>query len=1130
MAIKAIINNTEKEIEQIKNSDEQDIDYVYSRIGDTEVEGEPPISIKSIGGELTDYRIYGNTANGESVGDLETTGEHAGEYKVPVTVEGKNLAKNNYAKSSTLFTVEEVNNFIHVSGTNNSGSTKAYVISKENVFPAGSYDIVNNSDTTIGYDYKDNNDALVYGTVSANSIKTFNFPAVVTRYLNIYKSVPNGESIDNHFQTMVVRHGTDASTYEPYHAPVTTPIYLPEEIKKVGEEAEYIDYGEQKQHRVRKNLLPNTATSQTINGVTFTVNDDGSITCNGTATGITYCDIHTDFNSSEYAGMKATFYSDTSFHDARTYTVRISNSISRVSLQDITQNNAQIVNNGHSLRLSIRIATGYTCDNLTFYPMIRKADIEDDTYEPYIENTEVDVTLPALSTIKGTNTLSVNTSIQPSNIYIKDNFDYKKVFTATRAIEDELPLNYRSIEDNDSTLSNYRIYGNTVGGESVGDLVESGEHAGEYNIPVTVEGKNLLPNTAASQTIDGVTFTVNSDRSVTCNGTANNIVLYEIYSFPRFSGECILSGCPMTGSQDTYRLQYTNLRNLSYKDYGTGVNIYQFDEIQYPTSKISIRIEEGYTCDNLTFYPMIRKADIEDDTYEPFHAPVTTPIYIPEQIKKVGDEAEYIDYGEQKQHRVRKNLLKITYASSGAATYDGVSISNNDGILTLNGTSNNGSFVNLATAIKLPIGNYILTGGSENQMIRFQKTSSGYGYDDTGAGRNCICPEEVTSGVCSLKLTANYTYNSVKVYPMIRKADITDDTYEPYIENTDVDVTLPALPTVTGTNVLSVGTEVQPSDMYIKGKIKKKPKIYYKIYYYSQDGQTALSTETVEEGHDCTYSTVPTKESDTDFDYTFTGWSTSTNSTTATAGATENIQQNTNLYAAFSKSFKTDTISDSWEEIIANCDNGTYASKYQIGDLKTIDVGTEGPVQMQIVAIDTDLLASDNTQTAPITWISKQLLNTSAAMNSTATNYLSDWTNCDMRTYLKNTILPMLPSVVQNNIKEVTKYTNQRTGSTTFTTISSTEDIWLPSYREISNNTSYCETSGVQYNSIFTNSASRVKSKVGNSADYWWTRSASGYSNSDYSYCFAYVYSDGYAHYTGRYCTGSSGVAMGFCT
>jgi hypothetical protein len=41
-----------------------------------------------------------------------------------------------------------------------------------------------------------------------------------------------------------------------------------------------------------------------------------------------------------------------------------------------------------------------------------------------------------------------------------------------------------------------------------------------------------------------------------------------------------------------------------------------------------------------------------------------------------------------------------------------------------------------------------------------------------------------------------------------------------HIYTTDLDVTLPALPTLTGTNVLSVGTEVQPSDMYIKGNFK----------------------------------------------------------------------------------------------------------------------------------------------------------------------------------------------------------------------------------------------------------------------------------------------------------------------
>lgn len=62
--------------------------------------------------------------------------------------------------------------------------------------------------------------------------------------------------------------------------------------------------------------------------------------------------------------------------------------------------------------------------------------------------------------------------------------------------------------------------------------------------------------------------------------------------------------------------------------------------------------------------------------------------------------------------------------------------------------------------------------------------------------------------------------NNVTIFPMVRLATIADDTYEPYITNTELDVTLPALPTLTGTNVLSVGTAVQPSKIEVKGKIK----------------------------------------------------------------------------------------------------------------------------------------------------------------------------------------------------------------------------------------------------------------------------------------------------------------------
>lgn len=56
---------------------------------------------------------------------------------------------------------------------------------------------------------------------------------------------------------------------------------------------------------------------------------------------------------------------------------------------------------------------------------------------------------------------------------------------------------------------------------------------------------------------------------------------------------------------------------------------------------------------------MIKKRNIQS-AYEPYHAPVTTNLYLPEQIKMVGDEAEYVDYKEQKQHFADGTSVDVT--------------------------------------------------------------------------------------------------------------------------------------------------------------------------------------------------------------------------------------------------------------------------------------------------------------------------------------------------------------------------------------------------------------------------------------------------------------------------------------
>ena len=176
-------------------------------------------------------------------------------------------------------------------------------------------------------------------------------------------------------------------------------------------------------------------------------------------------------------------------------------------------------------------------------------------------------------------------------------------------------------------------------------------------MPVTVEGKNLLPNTATSQTINDVTFMVNNDGSVTCNGTAKATAFFIVNSSMDVEEGCIINGCPDVNDDGILLRITNNATNYYVEDKGHGKII---DSRASGNTKIAIRVPASYTCDNLTFYPMIRKADIEDDTYEPYRTPVTTPIYLPEQIRKVGNEAEYIDYAEQKQHFADGTFVDVT--------------------------------------------------------------------------------------------------------------------------------------------------------------------------------------------------------------------------------------------------------------------------------------------------------------------------------------------------------------------------------------------------------------------------------------------------------------------------------------
>ena len=146
--------------------------------------------------------------------------------------------------------------------------------------------------------------------------------------------------------------------------------------------------------------------------------------------------------------------------------------------------------------------------------------------------------------------------------------------------------------------------------ETVEDKVEVLENTLGYTA-----SKNLLENTGTTTTKSGVTFTVNDDKSITLNGTATaNTSINVRVNFYLPNGEYILSGCPKDGTINTYYLHMSG-EGINCYDFGQGGTFVVNDGM---ISYVRIFINSGATVDNLTFYPMIRKADVTDDTYEPY--------------------------------------------------------------------------------------------------------------------------------------------------------------------------------------------------------------------------------------------------------------------------------------------------------------------------------------------------------------------------------------------------------------------------------------------------------------------------------------------------------------------------------
>lgn len=334
---------------------------------------------------------------------------------------------------------------------------------------------------------------------------------------------------------------------------------------------------------------------------------------------------------------------------------------------------------------------------------------------------------------------------------------------------------YPMIRLADDTDSTYAPYAKT-NKELTNDKVE-------WSANTVLGAKNLLPNTGVSIAKNGMTYTVNTDGSVTVSGTATATHSFYIAT-GSFDSEkdIILTGCPAGGSAETYCLE---LANYALKDTGSGIA--KIGCLIYNTR---ILIQNGTAISTpITFRPMIRLASDFDATYAPYaktNRELTTDAFTRGEQSVLG----------------AKNLLKNVAVTT---TKNNVTYTvNADGTVTVS-TTNAGASADTDLTLKSYVsGGAILDDTLDDKTVILSGCPSGgssttyhlrfYNYSGQSSGTIPVATDYgYGTEPFTVSLSANVYINvtirvksgaiittPVTFSPMIRLASDTDDTYVPY--------------------------------------------------------------------------------------------------------------------------------------------------------------------------------------------------------------------------------------------------------------------------------------------------------------------------------------------------------------
>ena len=195
--------------------------------------------------------------------------------------------------------------------------------------------------------------------------------------------------------------------------------------------------------RSGKNLLDNTATTKISNGITFTVNSDGTVLADGTNDATA----NSNLIINRYDLSPGTYVLNGCPSGGAINTYRLviqeTGSYSVLGSVDIGNGSGEFtIDTTTKVQISIFIQKGLTINKLLFKPMLRKATIADDTYEQYGASPSPDYPSP-IENVEGKNKLDYKIVSNTSNTVvslIENGFNVNGMY-AGKVIVDNLKKN-----------------------------------------------------------------------------------------------------------------------------------------------------------------------------------------------------------------------------------------------------------------------------------------------------------------------------------------------------------------------------------------------------------------------------------------------------------------------------------------------------------------------------------------------------------------------------------------------------------------------------------------------------------------------------------------------------------------